>query len=137
MPFLHLIETYLFADWQFLKFLLVLIGLDTFLGMAWAWKKGVVSSRTFSRLLTKLLAYMGFLVLIHVLCHFTIEGVRSSLFAWLSSMAYGAILVREGISILENLVRLSPGTLPTWIVSRLKALDEQGKITDENTPNFQ
>lgn len=135
-PLTQMIETYLFADWQFLKFLLVLIALDTMLGVAWAWRTKTVSSRTFSRLLTKLFVYVAFLVLIHVLCHFTVEGVRSGLFAWLTSLAYGAILIREGISILENLVRLSPGTLPAWLVARLKAMDEQGKITDENTPSL-
>jgi toxin secretion/phage lysis holin len=123
---LHFIEVYVFSDWEFLKFLLVLIGIDTILGIWKGWRSYKLSSEAFSRLFVKMLVYLAFLVLAHGLAHFTVEGEKNSLFGWFSSIAYSAIMVRESLSILENLSFINPHILPGWVMERLKNFDRNG-----------
>jgi toxin secretion/phage lysis holin len=120
------VETYVFSDWQFLKFLLVLISVDTLLGLVLSFKNHRLSSLEFSRLFTKMLVYLGFLVLTHILCHFTVEGRPNTLFGWFSTMAYSAIVVRESLSIFEHFREINPNLVPKWLVNRLKAFDANG-----------
>lgn len=125
-PVIHFVDIYIFSDWEFLKFLLCLIGIDTGLGMFNAWKKFSLSSDLFSRLFGKLILYLVFLVLTHVLVHFTVEGNKNELFSWFSSFAYSGIMVREGLSIVENITKINPNILPAWIMDRLKIYDKTG-----------
>jgi toxin secretion/phage lysis holin len=125
-PHIYFIETYLFSDWQFLKFLLILITIDTCLGVYLSWMHYEVSSYGFAKVFQKLVVYLVFLVLIHILCHFTVYGERNTLFTWLTSLGYGGILVREGISILEHLALINPNLLPQWLIKRLKDFDHTG-----------
>ncbi|MES2386476.1 MAG: phage holin family protein [Bacteroidota bacterium] len=98
-PLIKWIEIYVFSDWQFLNFLLVIICLDTALGV-WAAIRGFrVSSYAFSAIFKKLIIYFTILVLIHILCHF--------------------IMVREGWSIGENLNLIRPGLFPKWLSQHL------------------
>jgi phage-related holin len=136
-PFVGFVETYLFSDWQFLRFLGVLIALDTGLGMAMSWRTRRISSNRFARLFQKSIVYLTLLVLVHVLCHFTVEGQRNQLFDWFSSFVYAAIMVREGISILEHLASLNPKLLPPWILQRLLELDKHGNYTNPKPANHE
>jgi toxin secretion/phage lysis holin len=133
-PIIAFIETYLFQDWQFLKFLLILIVLDTVLGLINSWKKRQVSSYGFGKLITKLVLYLFFLVLIHVLCHFTVAGAQTHLFDWLNTLACSAIMLRESISILENLALINKKIIPTWVLDRLKKVEDNSKEIIKNTP---
>ena len=125
-PAIHFIETYLYSDWQFLKFLLIVIAIDTCLGVWLSFKNHNVSSGKFSRLFNKLVLYLVFMVLTHILCHYTVEGAQNNLFGWFSSLAYSGIMVRESLSIVENLSALYPGLLPDWIMERLKNYEKTG-----------
>ena len=129
---LNIFEKYIFSDWQFLVFLLILTALDTILGLYRAWLKKELSSQIFSRVFTKLLLYLSMLVLTHVLVSFTVEGAKNSIFGWFSSVAYAGIMVRESLSILENLTAINPNILPGWVMDRLKGFDKSGNVTDIN-----
>ena len=125
-PAVQFVEQYLFSDWEFLKFLLILVGIDTVLGVYLGWKNFRLSSSTFSKLFMKMIVYLLFLVLTHILAHFTVNGEKNTLFDWFSSIAYAGIMVREGLSILENLTGINPNLLPSWVIDRLKNIDKTG-----------
>lgn len=123
---LNFVERYIFSDWQFLIFLLVLIGMDTTLGVYRSWQKKSLSSQDFSRLFAKLVLYLLLLVLTHVLVSFTISGAQNVLFGWFSSVAYAGIMIRESLSIMENITAINPNILPGWVMDRLKGFDKTG-----------
>lgn len=122
-PVIHLVEKYLFADWQFLVFLAILIMLDTTLGFAQAWREKRVDSEDFAALFKKVIVYMVLLILTHVMVHFTVAGAPNPIFGWLSSTIYSALMVRESLSILKNLGRIHPGLVSQALLKRLKSFD--------------
>lgn len=127
-PVLQILERYFFNDWQFLFFLLVLVGVDTTSGFVKHWKNETVSSLGFAKLFWKLIVYALFLITTHVLTNFTVDGGDAGhvIFEWVDTIVYAALLVRESISICENLAHISPGLIPQWILKRLQQFDETG-----------
>lgn len=126
-PIVGVIEKYLFADWQFVIFLLILVSIDTLLGLAIAWHENNLDAADFGAVFKKVILYLVLLILTHVLVHFTIDGHANTIFGWFNSAAYSAIMVRESLSILANLGKLYPGLVPTSIIKRLKQFDEDGQ----------
>lgn len=124
------LDTYVFADWQFVLFLLVMIIVDTGLGTYNAWKMKVLESRAYARLFEKILLYGSVLVMSHILMKFPVHGVVTGLFDWIDDILYCAIMVREAISIVENVGEIKPDLLPKWVLSRLKKFDESGQFKD-------
>jgi phage-related holin len=129
-PLTALIQKYVFADWQFVGFLITLIFFDTVLGLVCALRQHHISSAGFGRVIIKIALYGVFLIVIHVLTNFKVDGEKSSLFSWFKSVGYGILLLREAISIVENICKLYPGLLPSWILQRLKDFDSSGKLID-------
>ncbi|TXH13667.1 MAG: hypothetical protein E6R03_10915 [Hyphomicrobiaceae bacterium] len=82
------------------------------------------------RVLEKVLLYASVLILSHVLTRFTIAGAVSGLFNWFDDLLLAGIMVREGLSILENIAEIKPDLLPTWLMKRFKRFDESGKLKD-------
>ncbi|UOR06744.1 phage holin family protein [Hymenobacter aerilatus] len=126
LPFMPLVEKYLFKDWQFLGFLSVLIMVDTFTAVGYAWHMGTLSSRAFSRLFKKLLIYMGLLIMAHVMSSFTVNGQPNFLFQHFNWLIFISIMVREALSIVENIGAMEPSLVPPWVRRRLAALNESG-----------
>lgn len=129
-PVMKFVEKYVFNDWQFLVFLVVVVGVDTVLGFWKNWRYHTLSSAGFSKLFTKILIYGSVLVLTHVLTRFTIGGEANTIFSWFDTVMYSAIMVREAISIVEKVGAISPGILPRWILKRLQAFDNSGNPKD-------
>ena len=127
-----LFNTYIFDDWSFLVYLVVLIVLDTILGIWKALKYGVISSSRFGGLIIKSVLYAFFLVVVHNLTNFSQNEVTKSIFIWVEELSYAALLVREAISIIENIGAIKPDLLPRWILKRLKSFDEKGQFQIEN-----
>ncbi len=127
-PMLEFLEKYAFCDWEFLRFLVILMVFDTITGIIKYWKHKQISSSAFGRILMKIISYMSVLILAHVLSHFTIEGESIGLFSWADNLAYSALLVKEAISILENLGAINPKWVPTWLLKRLKEFDTNGQF---------
>ncbi|WP_273210806.1 phage holin family protein [Runella zeae] len=132
---LDFVEIYLFNDWPFLWSLLVLVHVDTVLGFWKSAKNRTVSSRGFAGYFEKLGSYAAFLILTHVLITFPIEGTPTKIFAWINNVFYSAIMVREAISIVENIGAIKEGIIPTWILAYLKKYDASGKLEDLKNPN--
>jgi phage-related holin len=124
-PFIHFIEKYFFADWDFLMFLGVLIIGDTILGFIVHYKSKTISSNGFAKFFTKLLIYFSVLILTHVLTHYKINGVPCITFAWITQLIYTAVIIRECISILENVALINPTIIPGWITTRLKKFESE------------
>ena len=125
---LHFFETYVFADWQFLTFFLTLQVTDTILLFYKAIVSKSVSAKLFGIVFQKMLIYICFLVLVHIMANYTIAGERNNFFGWFTAVAYSAIMVREGISILENIGSIRPDLIPHWILKRLKYYDKTGRF---------
>jgi len=123
-------DTYIFSDWQFVYFLICIIIVDTILGTYKAWKQKNLESRAYARLFEKILLYGGILIMSHVLMSFPISGSATGLFDWLDDVLYCAMMVREAISIFENVGEIKPNLLPSWILARLKKFDESGQFKD-------
>lgn len=125
-----LFEKYVFSDWEFLFFLIVIISIDTFFGLWKYWKLNLLSSKGFGRFFTKCIIYFAVLVLTHLLTSFTVKGVVNPVFGWIDHLMYSMIIVREAISIFENITAINPGILPAWILRKLKQFDDSGNLND-------
>ena len=123
-------DTYIFSDWQFVLFLIVIILVDTVLGTYNAWKKKTLESRAYARLFEKILIYGGILITSHVLISFTISGTATGLFNWVDDLIFCTIMVREAISICENIGEIRPDLLNKKLLARLKKFDESGEFKD-------
>jgi len=123
-------DTYIFSDWQFVAFLIAIVLVDTILGTYKAWKGKTLESRAYARLFEKILLYGAVLVTSHILISFPLSGTPNGLFTWCDDVLYCAMIVREAISILENVGEIKPDFLPAWILSRLKKFDESGQFKD-------
>lgn len=122
-PLAELFEKYVFGDWEFVKFLVVLICLDTALGFIKHWMSHDISSRAFGMIAKKLLIYSVIMMLSHVLASFAIAGEPVESFVWFRYFACSALMVREAISIIENSEDIMPGIVPAGILRRLKGFD--------------
>lgn len=112
------IETYIYSDWNFLASLLVLIALDTITGIAKHWRAGTVSSKGFGNVIGKLLLYGVVLIVVKHLGNI-------ALLQWVGDFAMSALLLREGISVLENVAVLRPGLLPKGLLKKLQEFDSE------------
>ncbi len=130
--FSHFVGKYIFSDWQFAAFMVTLIAIDTFVSMVRHFQQRTVSSWGFAKLFLKVIVYACFLITIHVLTNFTVNGRREMFFTWIDDFAYSAILVREVISILENITLLYPGLIPGWIVKRLERFNQEDPLNDKH-----
>jgi phage-related holin len=106
-PLFAFTEKYLFADWEFLKWLTVFIMLDLVTGIAKAVKKKqVVTSYGIRRTVVKALQYGVFLIVVHGLDSFEVKGEKTDVFGWIVTGAYSFLMGVEGKSILENIIVL-------------------------------
>ena len=120
---IKLIQTYLFSDFEFLIWLFILIVLDTATGMLHAWKQKSFSSFGFSKVIVKVVLYVVALIVVNVLQNFKIGGEHVPVFDWIDYFLCTAMILREAISIFENIARIMPGLLPRWVLSHLKAFE--------------
>jgi phage-related holin len=125
-PIVDWIEKYMFKDWEFVKYLIVLITIDTIVSWTYHLIHKDFSSKGFAMIFMKLLVYTSLLIVAHVLGSFTIDGQPNNTFTWFRSLMCTALLVREAISIVENVGKINPELVPVWIRKYLKDFDENG-----------
>jgi len=123
----YYIRTFVFEDWVFAGHLLVIISLDTILGVWAALKKKNFSSVGFGRLFPKLLIYLVLLIATHNATFFFKSQGADFLIKMLDSTVYAAIVVREYISLLEKIAILGVWTPPKWLFEKMKIWYEEGK----------
>jgi hypothetical protein len=123
---IEFIQKYIFADVDIAIFIAILITLDTGLGVWKGLKYNRFSSFRFNDVIEKVVLYGIFLIFVHICTHFN-EG-KSWLSDWFDTVGYSIVIVREGISLIENIGAIRPNILPAWILKRLKDFDEKGKF---------
>lgn len=132
----QLFNQYVFDDWEFLPFVIVLVILDTLTGVWKSLKFGSFSSYSFGGFMTKVILYAIYLFVLHGLTNFSSKDSVMSLFTWVEQLGYAAIIVRESVSIVENIGAISPKLIPTWILKRLRQFDKNGEFKpEEQNPN--
>jgi hypothetical protein len=108
---LNFISKYVFADLTYLKFLVIACIIDLITGV---WKvivnEGIksVTSRGLRDTVSKLISYGSFLIIIHILTHFEINGQVSSSFLWMNKVALEFLILVEIKSVYENIIRINP-----------------------------
>lgn len=142
VPVVKFVETYLFADWEFARFLAIAIAVDTLLGFIKHWKLGTISKDGFFKLCWKLVIYGFLLVLTHIMVYFKVRGEKNGFFDWFDTTAYSAIMVHEAISIAQSMAIVKPGLFPNWLLKRLEAFDKSGNFkhlinTDDDSEKTQ
>lgn len=131
-PFVAWFEKYVFSDWEFVKFLIVLMCVDTFLGFVYHIKKKDISIEGFEKILIKIICYGAALIVAHNLSSYTVMGSSIGGFAWFRAFVCSALLVREGASIFSLTDRISPGLVPPRIRKYLRHYDETGQFPNDN-----
>jgi phage-related holin len=127
-PFVHFLNTYVYNDWEFLKFLFVICCVDTALGIAKAIKQKNLSTKGFGMVFYKMIVYSSALITSHVLVSFTVHNNSSFLFTWFDNVIFAAIIVKEGVSIFENIAIIDPSVFPKSILKYLRDFDAAGKL---------
>jgi toxin secretion/phage lysis holin len=133
-PFVLLFEKFIFNDWQFAAFVVVAVGVDTLTGIAKALKLGKFNSSKLGKgVLAKLIGYGAALIIVHVILNAPVRGseneVIGTIVPWLDAVVYSFILIREAISVVENLGAFGIRPLPKWLLARFQQWDEKGNWT--------
>ena len=132
-PFIELFEKYVFGDWEFVKYLVVLVVIDTILGFSKHYIKHDISSKAYGMIAKKIVTYSIVMIVAHVVATFRVGGEQIESLVWFRYFACSALMVREAISIIENLEVISPGFIPKSIVRRLSEFDSNtGKPIDRD-----
>lgn len=118
---------YVFSDWEFVKWLAVLLVVDTALGIIKHWFTNDISSKGYGMVGKKLIVYSAVMILAHVLSSFTVNNLPVTTLQWFGSFGCTVLMVREGLSIIENIEAILPGFFPKSIVSRLKDFNSEKK----------
>jgi phage-related holin len=131
-PIVSWVEKYVYSDWEFLKFLFVVVAVDTMLGLAKAIVLKNISSKGFGMVLKKIIIYSSALITTSAMVKFTVAGAPQAAFGFMNNMVFSAIMVREAISIFENIAEIDPAIMPAWI---LKYLHKFNSLTGEKLNN--
>ena len=132
-PFIELFEKYVFGDWEFVKYLVVLVVIDTILGFSKHYIKHDISSKAYGMIAKKIVSYSIVMIVAHVVATFSVGGEQIESLVWFRYFACSALMVREAISIIENLEVISPGFIPKSSVRRLSEFDSNtGKPIDRD-----
>lgn len=118
---------YLITDWEFAKWIAVLIVIDTLLGIAKHLLYKDASSEDFwSGFAKKISVYLVLMILSNVLSNYTIYGEAVGSTEWMSKYLCIYMIVREAISIVENSNAIYP-ILPAKLIKRFKDFGENGE----------
>lgn len=128
--FCPIVETYFYDDWEFASFLSVLIAIDTISGVWKHAKMRTIASgfSFFGKIFRKLVSYGFIMILLHIIASFTIHGEEFKTLGFIETYGSAALIVKEGISIFENLGAINPNWIPKWILTKLKEFDNTGKF---------
>jgi len=125
-PLFTFTEKYLFADWEFLKWLSIFMMLDLITGIAKAIKKKqAITSYGIRRTVVKALQYGVFLIVMHGLDSFEVKGEKTEIFGWIITGAYSFLMAVEGKSILENIAALDESFDVSIFIDKIKKVFEK------------
>lgn len=121
------VDLYIYSDWEFARFLVTLIIVDTVLSVIKHLIHRDASSEDFWKGTSKkVFVYMVLLILANVMSNFIVNGHHVYATSWIGDYLCVAMLVREAISIVENSNAIYPW-LPVKVLKRLKDFGENGE----------
>lgn len=109
-PIIMFVEKFIFNDWEFLKYLLMVMVLDIITALLRVYlKEGSdnITSRGMRQTVIKTVQYFVFLITIHLLTNIHVQGERITIYDWILDVAYTFLIVIEVRSIWENLMGMS------------------------------
>lgn len=128
---ISLFQKYAFSDFEYAKYLLILMLLDLITGITKAMKNKVaVTSYGLKRTCIKVIQYFAFVVTIHVVSHFEISGQSQDLFNWLPRVAYIYLILIEAKSIFENIHSMEFDI--KWLIDVVEKFKNNQKNNSEN-----
>ena len=137
--FIQFVNKFLWSDWEFIGWMALLITIDTITGTWYAIRMGNFNSNAMKATLSKIVYYGISLIVIHIMSHSTVRGQENSIMAfimpYIDSTMYAYFMLREVVSIGENMGKLGFNIFPVWVMKRLKDFNENGKYTPYDTTN--
>ena len=122
---------YIFQDWEFAKWIGVAIAVDTIVSLVKHWLHKDISSEDFwHKFATKIFIYIMLLIASNFLTNYTVNGHVVGPTQWVGEYLCVYMLIREGISILENVNAITP-VVPLWLLKRLKDFNEKGEYVNK------
>ncbi len=121
------VMSYIYRDWEFAKWIAVAIVIDTVASIVKHFVHKDVSSEEFwKKFSRKIFVYIALLILSNTLSNYTVQGHVVGPTQWISEYLCVFMMIREAISILENLNAIIP-IVPVWLLKRLKDFNENGE----------
>lgn len=118
---------YVYQDWEFVKWIVVAVLIDTFVSMVKHWILCDFNSEEFwQKLAKKVFVYIALLILSNLLTYSTVNGHTVEATSLFGEYICWAMLLREAISIIENSNAIFPWC-PIWLLKRLKDYNEKGE----------
>ena len=114
------IEKYIFSDWEFLKYLTIMVVIDTALAMIYACKKKKLSSKGYWLIGKKIFSYAVLLIIANAARNIDTSVQLDHGGLWVSSLICWSLFMREGLSILEKLSKLNIDIVPEKIMRYFK-----------------
>jgi len=105
------LQKYIFSDGEYLIWLLIAVMLDLITGVTKAIvQNGIrhVTSQGLRMTVIKFIQYGAFLIITHVLVHFTVNGKSVSPLAFIDNWAFSLLILIEVKSVYENIVAINP-----------------------------
>lgn len=105
-----LFQKYIFNDTEYLIWLFIAVMLDLITGVTKALvRNGVqdITSRGLRMTVIKFIQYGTFLIITHVLVHFTVNGEPVSPLAFIDKWAFSLLILIEVKSVYENIVAIN------------------------------
>lgn len=127
-PVMFVVETYLFNDWAFLVWVIILVCIDWVWALYLAWKTKTISKEGFQKGGEKLAQYATLLILGHILLNIKSGGEGMVVFSYMTMLIHGYIISLEAISILEKQATINAKLVPVWLLERFKNFRDTGKI---------
>ena len=124
-------NTFIFADWAFILHLIIVIILDTILGVWVSLRRKNFSSWEFGKVFNKIAIYFLVLIATHNAGAYFIKNNVKFIIDILDTTVYAAIMIREYMSLLEKLPALKIWMPSRWIVERLQIWYDTGQFKEE------
>lgn len=127
------ISRYFYQDWEFAKWIATAVAIDTLLGIAkHIIHKDASSDDFWKKFLKKIIAYIALLTLSNVLTNYTVQGNLVGATQWMGTYLCTFMMVREAISVLEN-VNAIIRIVPRSVIRRFKDFNDNGEYINQQS----
>lgn len=127
------ISRYFYQDWEFAKWIGAAVAIDTILGIAKHIIHKDASSEDFwTKFLKKIVAYIALMILSNILTNYTVQGSVVGATQWMGAYLCTFMIVREAISVLEN-VNAIVRIVPRSFIRRFRDFNDKGEYINQSS----